>query len=176
MQREETDTYTYYCLLNYQCGCKVQMRLEFSEDTCAIYTHGEHTMESHKENKSKYLSSAKKMHLEMVTRVKPQERPSVIRRGTRNLAEELRVGPEHARGAANLCRKIRREMVDDKLKSPHSTGPKATFFILLWTKVFTSYFQTIRKVASNSTKLFVWAINLTTAFFQVHGKLHLENC
>ena len=85
-------------------------------------------MESHKENKSKYLSSAQKMHLEMVTRVKPQERPSAIRRGTRNLAEELRVSPEHARGAANLCRKIRREMVHQKLKSPHSTGPKVTFF------------------------------------------------
>ena len=64
----------------------------------------------------------------MVTRIKPQERPSVIRRGTRNLADELRVGPEHARGAANLCRKIRREIVAHKLKSPNSTGPKATFF------------------------------------------------
>ena len=119
------------------------MRLEFSMCTCAIYTHGEHTLESHKANKCKYLRSAQKLHLEMVTRVKPQERPSAIRRGTKNLAEVLRVGPEHAKGAANFCRKIPREMVDDKLKSPHSTGPKATFFILLWTKVFTSFFQTI---------------------------------
>ena len=68
------------------------------------------------------------MHLEMVTRVKSQERPSAIRRGTKNLAEELRVGPEHVRGFTNLCRKIRRKMVDDKLQSLHSTGPKATFF------------------------------------------------
>ena len=105
MKREETDPFTYYCPVNYQCGCTVQMRLEFSKDTCAIYTNEEHTMESHKKNKSKYLSSAQKMHLEMVTRVKPQERPSVIRRGTRNLAEELHVGPEHVRSREFMSKK-----------------------------------------------------------------------
>ena len=141
------------------------MRLEFSKDTCAIYSHGEHTMDSHKVNYGTYLSTAQKLNLEMVTRVKPQERPCVIRRGTKHLADELRVGPEHARGAANLCRKIRREMVDDTLQSPHSTGPKATFFILLRTNVFTSFFPSIRNVASNSTKLFVSVINLSTALF-----------
>ena len=97
------------------------MRLEFSEDTCAIYTHGEHTMESHKANKCKYLTSAQKLYLEMVTTEQPQERPSPISSGKRNLAEDLGVCSEHARGAAKEGGKIRRESVADNME------PKAIF-------------------------------------------------
>ena len=104
------------------------MRLIFFKDLCAIYTHEQHSADSHKRNKCKYLSTIQKLNLEQVTRMKPQERLSTIRRGTRNLPDEQRVDPEHARGAASLVRQVRREIVDDTLKSPHSTGPKATFF------------------------------------------------
>ena len=128
MKRQNEETFTYYCPLNYQCGCPVQMRLHFFETMCGIYTHEEHTADSHKTNKCTYLSTIQRINLEAATRMKPQERPSTIRRATKNLAEEMRVGPEHARGSANLVRKVRRSIVDAKLKSPHSTGPKATFF------------------------------------------------
>ena len=84
-------------------------------------------MESHKANKCKYLTCAQKLYLEMVTTEQQQERPSPISGGKRNLAEELGVCSEHARGSAKEGRKIRRERVADNLKSPHTTGPKAIF-------------------------------------------------
>ena len=57
-------------------------------------------MQSHKANKCKYLSSAVKLHLEMVTTEQLQERRSRISGGKRNLTEELGVCSEAAIGAA----------------------------------------------------------------------------
>ena len=49
LKKEDIHTYTYYCPCNYTFDCSVKIRLEFSKNECAIYGHGQHTMQSHKE-------------------------------------------------------------------------------------------------------------------------------
>ena len=77
---EEGTTLDLYCPLAYQCGCKVQMKLVSEQELCAIYRHSVHEVDSHKINKCKYLNASQKLHLEHVTRTKPTELPSTIRR------------------------------------------------------------------------------------------------
>ena len=100
LKKEQIDAFTYYCPCNYTCGCLVQIRLEFSKKTCAIYSHGQHTMQSHMENNCKYVGNAQKMQLEMVTTEQPQKRRSRISGGKRDLSEELGGSSEDAIGGA----------------------------------------------------------------------------
>ena len=125
--REDAKVHTYYCALAYQCKCKVQLKLKYGKTECAIFRHGKHEQDSHKENKSKYLNTAQKLFIEGATKCKPMELPCTIRRGTYNLPEEQRIGPEHQRGLGNLVRKVRKTVIDGVLQSDGETaGPKAT--------------------------------------------------
>ena len=138
--REDAKVQTYYCALAYQCKCKVQLKLKYGKTECAIFRHGKHEQDSHKENTSKYLNTAQKLFIEGATKCKPMELPCTIRRGTYNLPEEQRIGPEHQRGLGNLVRKVRKTVIDGVLQSDGETaGPKATLLKFAATIVSTSY-------------------------------------
>ena len=104
LKKEELDTYTYYCPCNYTCGCPVQIRLEFSKSTCAIYGHGQHTMQSHKEKICKHTGRDDLMQ---------EKQPPIrcIRKsgGKRNLSQELGSSFEDGIGAAKAGGTIRRK-------------------------------------------------------------------
>jgi len=112
----------------YQCHCKVQLKLKYGRELCAIFRHGQHQEDSHKQNKSKYLSSSQKLFIENATKSKPMELPRAIRRGTYNLTEDQRIGPEYQRDVENLVRKVRKTVIDGVLQNNGETsGPKETF-------------------------------------------------
>ena len=91
------------------------------------FRHGKHEQDSHKENKSKYLNTAQKLFIETATKCKPMELPNTIRRGTYNLPDDQRIGPEHQRGLGNLVWKVRKTVIDGVLQRDGETaGPKET--------------------------------------------------
>ena len=53
------------------------------------------------------------------------ELPSTLRRGTYNLSQQQRIGPEHHRAVGGFVRKVRRHIVDEVLGTQHAPGPKA---------------------------------------------------
>ena len=133
-----------------------------------IYTTSnvEHNADSHKKNKCKYLNASQKLDLEMFARIKPSEILSTIRCGASNLAEEQRVGPKHARAVGNLVRETRRQIVDDKLKSAHPTGPKRTQDYIQSICQGPMFLQVSQHAEeSNLSKWFVPDIKLLPAYF-----------
>ena len=91
LKKADMHTYTYYCPCNYTLGCAVKIRLEFSENKCAIYG----TMQSHKEKIWKHTGRD-----DLMQQKQPPKRCSRKSGGKRNLFEELGGSSEDGIGGA----------------------------------------------------------------------------
>ena len=140
LKRQDISTYTYYCPFHHTFGCPVKIRLDFSKSKCDMYGNGQHTVESHKQ------------------RICKPKRCSAISGGKRNLSEELCGSSEDGAKAFTCEDGFRAAQAGGTIRRKKAVGnPQSRFFfmILLCRNVFTSFFPTMRHVASTWIKWFV---------------------